>query len=120
MNATALLSDLRARGVRLEPQGDRLRVVAPKGVLTADLRAVLTERKGEIMEALGAPCCPACARRNGPPLDISDGCETHGITPEMTVHWWALAREMGATVSWCHCCGGPSPSGALACRRCEG
>jgi hypothetical protein len=120
LNATALLSDLRARGVRLEPQGDKLRVVAPKGVLTPDLRATLAEHKGELLAALQAPCCPACARRAGPPLDISDGCQTHGVTPEQVARWWALAQEMDRTVSFCHCCAGPAPSQALRCRRCEG
>lgn len=120
MNATALLSDLRARGLRLEPQGDKLRVVAPKGVLTPELAAVVAEHKWELMAALQEPCCPGCARRNGSPAVISDGCESHHITPEQTARWWALAQEMGATVSWCHCCAGPAPSQALRCRRCEG
>jgi ribosomal protein L40E len=119
LNAMALLSDLRARGVRLEPQGDSLRVVAPKGILTADLRAVVAEHKAELLAALREPCCPACARRAGPLLDVSDGCESHHITPEQVARWWALAESMGAVVSVCHCCGGPSPNEALACRKCE-
>lgn len=52
MNATALLADLRARGVQLEPQGDSLRVVAPRGVLTAELQSLLTFRKADILAAL--------------------------------------------------------------------
>jgi len=115
-----LIADLRAKGVEMEPNGDKLRLRADEGVLTPELRAMVFEHKAEIMEALRSPCCPACARRAGPPLDVSDGCESHHITPEMTAHWWALAEEMGATVRFCHCCAGPAPSGALACRKCEG
>jgi ribosomal protein L40E len=115
-----LIADLRARGIEMEPKGEKLRLRADEGVLTPELKALVFEHKAEIMAALGAPCCPACGRRAGPPIDISDGCESHHITPEQTARWWALAQEMGATVSVCHCCGGPSPTRALACRRCEG
>jgi hypothetical protein len=116
----ALLADLRAKGVELEPRGDKLCLRAEEGVLTAELKALVVEHKAEIMNVLRAPCCPACGRRNGPPLDISDGCTLHNISAAQVARWWALAQEMDRTVSWCHCCAGPAPSGALRCRRCEG
>jgi ribosomal protein L40E len=118
-DAMALIADLRARGVEVEPRGDKLHLTADEGTLTPDLLAVVAEHKAELLAALQEPCCPTCARRVGPPLDITDGCLTHGVTPEQTARWWALAEEMGATVSWCHCCGGPAPNEALACRKCE-
>jgi ribosomal protein L40E len=114
-----LIADLRAKGVELAPNGDKLRVRAPEGTLTPDLLAVVAEHKAELLAALSAHCCPACERRARPPLDISDGCESHHITPEMVARWWTLAQEKDAQVSVCHCCGGPAPDQALRCRRCE-
>jgi len=118
-DATALIADLRARGVEVEPRGDKLHLTADEGTLTPDLLAVVAEHKAELLAALQAPYCPACGRRAGPPLDIGDGCLTHGVTPEQTARWWQVANERDAEVSVCHCCAGPAPSGALACRKCE-
>lgn len=44
-----ILSELEARDVRLWVEGDRLRLSAPKGALTEDLREELTSRKAEIL-----------------------------------------------------------------------
>ena len=118
MDAMTLLREAREAGLAVHIDGDNLVVEGPK--TAAPVVEKLRQYKAEIMAALGAPCCPACARRTGPPLDIGDGCESHHITPEMVGRWWTLAESMGATVSWCHCCAGPAPSGALVCRRCEG
>ena len=120
MNATALLSDLRARGVRLEPQGDKLRVVAPRGVLTPELTAMVAEHKADLLAALQGRCSPTCARCAAGPVQLPDGCLSHGVTPEQVARWWVLAQDKDATVSVCHCCGGPAPSEALRCRRCDG
>lgn len=51
--ATDLLSDLTRLGVHLESKGDgKLGIRAPKGVMTDELKATLTERKAEILAAL--------------------------------------------------------------------
>ena len=118
MDAMSLLAEAREAGLCLHIDGDNLVVEGP--ATAANVVEKLRQHKPEVMAALQAPCCPACVRRAGPPIDISDGCLTHGVTPEQTAHWWRLAEEMGATVSCCHCCGGPAPNEALACRRCEG
>jgi ribosomal protein L40E len=118
MDVLTLLREARAAGLHLRADGDNLVVEGPR--TAAPIVEKLRQHKADILAALGAPCCPACGRRNGPPIDIADGCQAHHITPEMTARWWALAQEMDRTVSWCHCCGGPSPNGALRCRRCEG
>lgn len=55
MTCEALIAELRARGVHLDPAGDRLRVDAPKEVLTEDLLAELRSHKAEILEALQKP-----------------------------------------------------------------
>jgi amino acid adenylation domain-containing protein len=47
-----LLRQLGALGVRVDPDGDRLRVSAPRGALTPDLRAEMSARKAEIVARL--------------------------------------------------------------------
>ena len=118
MDAMTLLREAQEAGLQIAVVGDSLEIVGPKSATPIVER--IRQHKAEVLAALRDSCCPACARRVGPPLDISDGCQSHGVTPEQVAHWWALAESMGATVSWCHCCAGPAPSGALACRRCEG
>jgi len=41
-----LLADLRARDIHVEVDGDRIRVDAPKGVITTEELTVLRSRKG--------------------------------------------------------------------------
>ena len=41
MNAQLLMEKLLLSGVRLTTQGDRLRIDAPKGVLTTEIRQLL-------------------------------------------------------------------------------
>ena len=52
MTALDLIASLRDRGVNLTARGDRLRIDAPKGVLTDTLRATLRDRKADVLEAL--------------------------------------------------------------------
>lgn len=116
-----LIADLRARGVELEPRGDKLHLTAPTGTLTPDVLAMIAEHKPEVMAALREHerCCPACGRRAGPPLRIDDGCQLHNVSADQVAAWWKVAQERDAHVSVCHCCAGPAPSAALVCRRCE-
>jgi len=118
MEGLTLLREAREAGLRIAVVGDSLEIEGPKAAAPVVER--IRQHKAEIMAALQAPCCPACARRDGPPIDISDGCESHGVTAEAVAHWWTLAQEMDRTVGWCQCCAGPAPSGALVCRKCEG
>jgi len=53
MTVLELLAKLRSLDVRLWVEEDRLRVSAPDGVLTAELRAELTARKAELVAFLG-------------------------------------------------------------------
>lgn len=52
MNAADLLTEVRAMGMVLTPNGERLRVWAPRGVLTADLCARLTAAKPSLLALL--------------------------------------------------------------------
>jgi hypothetical protein len=58
-----VLALCRKRGVTLSRGGDRLKFIGPPGAIDADLRALLVEHKGQLLELVGA--CPGCAR----PLD---------------------------------------------------
>jgi hypothetical protein len=52
MKAGELLIELRSRGVLIEPAGDRLKVDAPKGVITQELREALAACKSEVLAIL--------------------------------------------------------------------
>lgn len=52
MSVIDLITDLAARGAHLSIVGDELRVDAPNGTLTAELRQTITDHKGELIEAL--------------------------------------------------------------------
>ncbi|WP_324718205.1 hypothetical protein U7230_07060 [Carboxydochorda subterranea] len=52
MDAAALLHALRARGIVLSAVGERLRVEAPRGLVTPELRAALTAHKAAILALL--------------------------------------------------------------------
>ncbi|MCX5661118.1 MAG: amino acid adenylation domain-containing protein [Planctomycetota bacterium] len=59
----SLLADLRRKEIRLWIEGDRLRVNAPKGAITPELQAALTQAKPRIIEFLRR----AATERAGPP-----------------------------------------------------
>jgi len=52
MNAAELIIELEARGVLIESAGDRLRVDAPKGAITPELREALAACKAEVLAIL--------------------------------------------------------------------
>ncbi len=52
MTAQELLEDLTHRNVAVTIQGERLRIDAPRGVFTEELRRMLSERKSELMELI--------------------------------------------------------------------
>ena len=47
-----LLEELRRLGARLTPRGDGLRIIAPQGALTNELKQAIRERKPEILKQL--------------------------------------------------------------------
>ncbi len=52
MSALSLYHDLKRRDVRLEADGDKLRVDAPAGVLTAEIKAALSGAKPALLRLL--------------------------------------------------------------------
>ncbi|MDM9582037.1 hypothetical protein [Nostoc sp. GT001] len=52
MNLNALLAELSDRGVKLLVDGEQLRIQAPKGVITPDLRNALANNKVELIRLL--------------------------------------------------------------------
>src|SRR4051812_13204987 len=64
----ALLERCRAAGVTLTAEGETIRFRAPPGALTADLRAMLSVHKAELLGLLRGPDttvephCPSCRR----------------------------------------------------------
>jgi hypothetical protein len=89
MSATAevLIRDLAARGVRLSRCGDKLRVVAPKSVVTDELRRVLAANKPRLMVALSGTTSPPA--------------------PRAVVHFRLIDDASNA---WATCLGAPSES----------
>ncbi len=58
MTPTELIADLRARGIILSVVDSRLRVDAPRGVITADIREWIATHKAKLMELLLRPPSP--------------------------------------------------------------
>lgn len=54
MNTADLLMDLQSRGVEITAEGERLKIRAPEGAITPDLRARLVESKPDVLMALRA------------------------------------------------------------------
>jgi hypothetical protein len=52
MNPTPLMAELNRLLITLAVEGDDLKVRAPKGVLTVELRETIREHKGQLIEAL--------------------------------------------------------------------
>lgn len=91
-NLDDLLTDLTARGVLIEAHGDKLRIAAPAGALTANLRQALAEHKAAILAQLaGETKQPAEPEIHRIPLgwgrwtaehggdDLHDWLEAHGL-----------------------------------------
>ena len=55
MTVESLLAELRARDIHLWAEGDQVKVNAPAGAMTPELREQLGQRKKEIQEFLFAP-----------------------------------------------------------------
>ena len=68
MTVASLLAELRSRDIQVWLDGDQLRCNAPVGVLTPDLRDVLRQRKGDMVEFLRSAATFARQQRAIVPL----------------------------------------------------
>ena len=77
MSVVAFLTELRRQGIKLVAEGDRLRCLAPKGVLTPAIQRDIVARKAELLAALAdRPVAPALvAVPRSAPLPLSFGQE---------------------------------------------
>jgi hypothetical protein len=85
MNALEILADLRRAGALVTIAGDKLRLEAPKGVLTDELKQRLATQKAEIIRLLqaeaalsgyGRPRCYHCSKFG--PIGAEAGCSNPG------------------------------------------
>jgi len=109
---TELLADLKRRGVILEAIGDRLRVDAPAGMLTPELRQALVVHKAELLELLAPAGNPAptvtgdsaSAEPASPagmsPLDALRPYLGRWLFPSEAAEARALAAELGVELAW--------------------
>lgn len=84
MNSNDLLSTLRAAGVVLSLDGQRLRFFAPKGVLTNELRRLVAEHRQAIVSHLaGDPAAERPAPATDPPESsgpkVGGGCRCGSV-----------------------------------------
>jgi amino acid adenylation domain-containing protein len=90
------ISYLRNLDVRLLADGERLRVNAPKGTLTAELRSQIDERKAELLAAL---CDQASVASSGPlsiPRPVSKDSAPLSFAQERL--WFLEQLDPGSTV----------------------
>jgi hypothetical protein len=104
MSPAVLLQKLREIGCELRPEGDRLRVRAPAGVLTDELRSLIREHKAELLRLLSAGSRGQEEARPSPASGIA----------------LALSLQDDGT---CYCCKGSrwwlSRYGVLMCATCH-
>jgi hypothetical protein len=92
MTAAALLAELRNRGASVAVVGDRVRVEAPPGTLTAEIRQALANHKATLLAMLSDEACD------------SEVCEHVAHDPELA-EWYAENRHL--TCAQCFFAGRP-------------
>ncbi len=65
MNTAELLTEVQRRGIQLRAEGASVHYRAPKGTLTADLRAKLKAQKAGLLTALEKPTAERIAQAHG-------------------------------------------------------
>ncbi|MBI4491367.1 MAG: hypothetical protein HY690_01050 [Chloroflexi bacterium] len=95
MSATALLERLSTADVRLRVDGEHLRVNAPKGALTPELKAELLAHKPELLriladQQLATVAAPVLLL----PADMGGYCPTHR-------RWLSYPEQRAGACTWC-------------------
>ena len=108
MSASQLLATLTASGVTVEAVDDRLRIDAPQGTLTPELRSALVEQKPALLELLRIPGRPR-------PLHLlCAGCKGFFMHEPATLCYWCRQKKNGKAL------GPPCPGCGEACEQCLG
>jgi len=108
MRIEQMLSDLSARGIGIEADGERLLIHAPARALTDQDRAELRHRKRELLTALRMPsksellriCRPATAGLPVDPVHLAAWLvrqrDPQWCHPEAVKRWARYAAEQGS------------------------
>lgn len=101
MTAVAILEKAKQRGIILQAEGDRLRIRAPKGTLTPELREAIAQHKQEILTVLqsrqpatGHGLCPGPEKCGGCySIGVIDGKERFLHPPKISPKWKTWFKE---------------------------
>lgn len=92
-DALEILNHLRSAGAIVRVEGEELRVRAPAGVLTEELRASLRARKREMVRLLSSYPCTSCGQHAFPePGTVCSWCKprTKTVTAARREEFWRL------------------------------
>jgi hypothetical protein len=108
MTAPELLAALTALGATVQAVEDRLRIEAPPGALTPELRSALAEQKPALLTLLSRP------PRVRPLHLLCAGCQSYFMHEPATFCYWCRSkRDRRPAGEPCHGCG-------EACEHCLG
>lgn len=108
MTAPELLAALTALGARVQAVEDRLRIEAPPGALTPELRILLAEQKPALLTLLREPL------RLRPVHLLCAGCHSYFMHEPATFCYWCRSKRDWRTA------GEPCKGCGEACERCLG
>jgi hypothetical protein len=106
MTAPELLAALTALGATVRAVDDRLRIEAPAGTLTPELRTALTERKPDLLALLGEPLVTRA--------HLCAGCSRFFFPEPARLCYWCRKRRSEAPI------GPPCDGCGEACEECLG
>ena len=110
MKTSTLLAQLRRHDAKLDVAGDRLRVVAPKHVLSDEVRRAIRERKYELL---------AIIESHDPEVAWRIDALRPLVPPRGPLLPPVIRRDRATAQRSCHCCGVPtSDPGRLRCIPC--
>jgi hypothetical protein len=111
VKASTLLAQLRRHDAKHGVAGDTLRVVAPKHVLSDEIRRAIRARKYELL---------AIIESDDPAISWRIAAIRPLIPPRGPIHPPVIRRNRATAQGSCHCCGDPlSDERRLRCSPCS-